>query len=142
MFILLSCSENKTEIYAPKNRINIYNAEGKKYYNDVVFIINPPKDNNELLNLITNYNRKTINIKKIQKEYQSFERAFYRESKKTPRYFKDDEGFIPDRLDDHSYDFIGAYTIERCNFSSCFQVYLWSGIGYVGFETIYYKKCE
>lgn len=142
LFFIVSCKEKKTEFFVPAKRISVYRIDGEIFYNEVVFVINPPKESKKLINLITQYNGKMTNYNKIIKEYNYFERSFYRESSKTPRDFEDDEGFIPDRIDDHKYDFIGAYSIKKCGNNTNFESSFWSGIGYLSFETIYYKKCE
>ena len=69
----------------------------------------------DLIKVIDDYNNTTVNKDKVINSFDFFNRSFYRESRKTPRDFQDDESFIPDRLGDHSYDHIAMYSMKQCN---------------------------
>ena len=118
-FILLfvipffSCSEKKTEFIRSEKRV--YGGAGAGYYHDIVFIVNPPEKWIELIQLIDSFNNTTVNKSKVINSYNTFSRDFYRESRKTPRDFEDDESFIPDRLGDHWYDHIARYSMTQCD---------------------------
>ena len=106
-----SCKEKKTEFIRSEKR----GYEGSDGYYDVIFIVNPPEKWVDLIKLIDDYNNTTINKDKVINSFDSFDRSFYRESRRTPRDFEDDESFIPDRLGDHRYDHIAMYSMRQCN---------------------------
>ena len=110
-----SCEEKKTEFIRSEERAQTFHYEGRQTYYDVVFIVNPPEQWADLIKLIDDYNNTTINKDKVVNSFDFFNRSFYRESRKTPRDFQDDESFIPDRLDDHRYDHIATYSMKQCN---------------------------
>ena len=110
-----SCNEKKTEFIRSEKRVQTFHYEGRYDYLDIVFIVNPPDKWADLVKLIDDYNSKTVNKDKVINSFDAFDRVFYRETRRTPRDFEDDESFIPDRLGDHSYDRIAMYSMKQCN---------------------------
>jgi len=134
-----SCSKNEITFFVPKNRVQIVTPEGQRQYYDVVFISNPPNDPKKIVEIIERYNNKTVKKDTIENNYSYFHRSFYRESSRTPKNFKDDEGFVPDYLYDHTYDLIANYTMKISQTEN--NTYIWSlssDMGYLNFETRYY----
>jgi len=146
---LYSCkNDNNIEFYVPSKLKIIINNNNIPYsYYDVVLIKNPPKDSLRLINLINEYNEKSINKDSIEKKYKYFYRAYYRESNKTPKNFIDDQGgFISDKLEDHTYDLLGIYEMNVCNNNNSNTIksnFEWTLIsGYIKYKTIFYSKCN
>lgn len=142
IFIILCIGCNKTkgptEFYVPKNRVQKFAVEGQRRCYDVVFILNPPGDYNDLLKLIESYNQKTILRDTVQANYDMFERYFFKESKDTPRDFEDDESFSPDRLFDHRDDLIAIYSMRTCRSDDKTKKYKW-WFKHKYFPAVYYK---
>ena len=130
--------EKSAEFYVPKNRVQKFTVEGERIYYDVVFILNPPGDYGYLLKLIETYNQETVLIDTVQKNYDTFDRYFFKESGNTPRYFEDDEGFSPDRLLDHKDDLIAQYSMRTCSSDDKTKKYKW-WFKNKYFPPVYYK---
>ena len=94
--MIIGCSKKEPEFYAPRDRVLQIKVEGQTRYHDVVFIDNPPDDPQQLLNLVEDYNAKTLIKDTVENRYDIFSRSFYRESFRTPRDLKDDESFSPE----------------------------------------------
>ncbi|WP_291138963.1 hypothetical protein [Flavobacterium sp. UBA7663] len=111
----MSCNENKTEFYSAPQFRRESSYENHKDYNDVIFVINPPTDDEKLYNLMRNYNDETIAHDSVEKKYTSYHRMFFKESSKTPRTFIEDPGgFSVDILDDHVEDYLATYSMRAC----------------------------
>jgi hypothetical protein len=101
LFSFFSCAKKKTEFIHIETRVQTLDYEGHHDYYDVVFIINPPEKLEDIVKLIGDYNDSTIDKDKTINSFDYFNRTFYKESKRTPRDFQDNESFTPDRLYDN-----------------------------------------
>lgn len=139
--LCIGCSKTKgpTEFYVPKSRIHTFTTvEGERRYQDVVFIINPPSDYSDLLKLAEEYNERTVLKDTIQRNYDTFDRYFFKESSNTPRDFEDDESFSPDRLFDHKDDLIAQYSMRTCSKEDKTKTHKW-WFKHRYFPAVYYK---
>ena len=74
------------------------------------FVIeNCPTDLNERVTEIQAFNKRTLNVDKIESKQPSFySRYFYQESSKLTRYYEEEDDFISDQIEDHIDDLIAT----------------------------------
>lgn len=108
--LLWSC-ERKTEFFPLQD---IYYISDLTRYEYIV-VSNPPDHPDSLAKLIIAYNDSTLDINYYHDRKISFERRFFKETRFTPRNYKEDEGYLSeDHIGDHFEDIIAVVTQEVC----------------------------
>lgn len=105
--LAVSCAEEKSPEIFLLNIGGVYksNETGKLSMYEYFVITNPPKDTVKLFELISAFNTSTLSVDSIIK-YKSglYYRAFYEETKKLSRDYKEVSGWGSDRIEDHAND--------------------------------------
>lgn len=115
VIIVVTSCEKKIEFF-PLNHLRLEIKKNETTNGQIaehIVVANPPKKIDSLALLITRYNDTTLSLCEINKMKLSFfRRTFYRETRNTSRDFKNDEGFIPDRITSHNDDAIAKITFD------------------------------
>lgn len=117
--LLLGCSK-KEKVKEPQIHLvssalidNFVMGEQKTRY-EYYIVSNYDSNEEKALNLIRMFNEDLIrNKESIINNYDLYNRAFYKESEKTPYDFANDYGFSPDYIDDHSEDLICYISMDK-----------------------------
>ncbi len=111
LVVLFGCESDETKFYELKSlrfemdADNTTNGQFAEYY----VIENCPVESDLRAAEIQTYNKRTLNIDKIESKHPSFySRYFYQESDKLTRYYEEEDDFISDQIEDHIDDLIAT----------------------------------
>lgn len=116
LLLFISCN-NKTEFFILsdlRSDLDMNETGNGRQIAEYFVISNPPKNLDSLYALVSKYNDTTLNYCKItDKEFVAYKRFFYKETKATPRDYKESVGFVSDEIVDHLDDLIAYLEYDK-----------------------------
>jgi len=115
LILVFAGCNNKTEFFELSNlkfEMSAKETGNGQQITEYVIISNPPKNLDSLTFLIKKYNDTTLDYCKTQKA-TVYRRFFYKETRYTPRDYKEDHSFISDIIVDHLDDLIATVEYDK-----------------------------
>jgi len=112
LLVLTSCSNEPPEIIEFERAENVYPYYGGFYKEEHFIVLNHPKNHLEVIELINDFNRKTMTKDSILK-YKSYIRFFYKKTRDTMEIYNEDKAEESIFRNIAAYDDMEKYNKDR-----------------------------